>query len=112
MYISGGENVYPGEVEKMLHRHPDIILAVVVAVDHPQWHEVGLAFYTATRTLSLAEIRRYLEPLLARYKHPHHLIRLAQMPLLANGKIDRPQLKNQAREAGFLIEAQKASDIK
>ncbi|MBF0098018.1 MAG: AMP-binding protein [Magnetococcales bacterium] len=112
MYISGGENVYPGEVEKILNRHPDIGLAVVVAVNHPKWHEVGLAFYTATRTFTLAEMRGYLDPLLARFKHPHHLIQLSEMPLLANGKIDRPQLKKRASEAGFLIEAQQEPGIK
>ncbi|MBF0184841.1 MAG: AMP-binding protein [Magnetococcales bacterium] len=104
MYISGGENVYPGEVEKALNRHPQIVQAVVVGVPDAKWHEVGLAFYTGSHLLKLEEIRHYLQPLLARYKHPHHWIHLPQMPLLANGKIDRTQLKKMAGEMVFSFE--------
>ncbi|MBF0283271.1 MAG: AMP-binding protein [Magnetococcales bacterium] len=93
MFISGGENVYPGEVEKPLMEHPRIAQAVVVGIPHPLWGEVGLAFYVGDGDLSLAEVREFLNPRLARYKHPFELQRLESMPLLANGKIDRPALK-------------------
>ncbi|MBF0460423.1 MAG: AMP-binding protein [Magnetococcales bacterium] len=96
MYISGGENVFPGEVEKQLHQHADLAQAVVVSVADPKWGEVGLAFYVGARELTLEEVRAFLEPRLSRYKHPHYLVRLAEMPLLANGKVDRPALKGMA----------------
>ncbi|MBF0447212.1 MAG: AMP-binding protein [Magnetococcales bacterium] len=99
MYISGGENIFPGEVERQLIQHPGISQAVVVSVADEKWSEVGFAFYVGTHPLRLAEVRAFLEPLLARYKHPHHLFRLTQLPLLANGKIDRRQLKKMAKQA-------------
>ncbi|MEO5348793.1 MAG: AMP-binding protein [Magnetococcus sp. YQC-3] len=98
MYISGGENVYPGEVEKALAAHPDLAQGVVVGVADPRWGEVGLLYYVGRRELTLEEIRLFLEPRLSRYKHPHHLRRLAAMPLLPNGKIDRPTLQAMARQ--------------
>ena len=99
MYISGGENVYPGEVEKQLVAHPDMSQAVVVAVPHEKWTEVGFAFVVSSRDLALAELRDWLGPRLARYKHPQHIHRLKAMPLLANGKIDRRALGDKARSA-------------
>ncbi len=102
MYISGGENVYPGEVEKKLVSHADISQAVVVAVADEKWGEVGFAFLVATFTRErdgrLETLRDFLNPILARYKHPHHLKILERMPLLANGKIDRNRLRREARE--------------
>ena len=96
MYISGGENVYPGEVEKQLVAHPEISQAVVVSVPDPKWTEVGFAFFAGNRNLTLPEIRSWLDPRLARYKHPHYVRRLKELPLLANGKIDRQALKAEA----------------
>ena len=96
MFISGGENVYPGEVVAALLQHSSIHAAVVVAVPHPTWGEVGCAFIQGPKPLELAEIRDFLNPLLARYKHPHQVIHLAEFPLLANGKVDQHQLKIRA----------------
>ncbi|MEO5347557.1 MAG: AMP-binding protein [Magnetococcus sp. YQC-9] len=98
MYISGGENVYPGEVEKQLSTHPDVVQVVVVGVPDGKWGEVGLAWCVVRAPLDLDGVRGYLNSRLARYKHPHHLRILESLPLLANGKIDRPTLKRWARE--------------
>ncbi len=97
MYISGGENVYPGEVEKVLMQQADLTQVVVVGVGDAKWGEVGLAFYVGSRTFTLSEVRSWLDPRLSRYKHPHHLVRLPAMPLLANGKVDRPALQAMAQ---------------
>lgn len=99
MYISGGENVYPGEVEKQMASHPDVVQVVVVGVGDSVWGEVGLAYYVARREFDLGEMRDFLTSRLARYKHPHYLVRLEVMPLLANGKIDRPRLRAMAAHA-------------
>jgi fatty-acyl-CoA synthase len=96
MYISGGENVYPGEVEKQIVAHPEITHAVVVPVPDEKWTEVGFAFFLGQRDFTLNKIRTWLDPRLARYKHPHYIRRLAALPLLANGKIDRRALKDEA----------------
>ncbi|MBF0110348.1 MAG: AMP-binding protein [Magnetococcales bacterium] len=98
MYISGGENVFPGEVEKQLVAHPDIVQAVVVAVPDKKWTEVGFAWIVATRDIDLDTLKEWLNPRLGRYKHPHHLERVPELPLLANGKIDRLTLADRARK--------------
>lgn len=96
MYISGGENVYPGEVEKQITSHHDIAEAVVVAVPSQKWGEVGFAFLKTEKNLTIEELREYLNPLLSRYKHPHYVKCLKTFPLLPNGKVDRKTLKAEA----------------
>jgi fatty-acyl-CoA synthase len=98
MYISGGENVYPGEVEKQITSHPTISEAVVVAVPSTKWGEVGFAFLKTDKELGVEELREYLNPLLSRYKHPHFVKCLSDFPLLPNGKVDRKILKTKALE--------------
>ncbi|CAM2069830.1 AMP-binding protein [Sulfidibacter corallicola] len=92
MYISGGENVFPGEVVRHLLALPGVHDAQVVAVPDTRWGEVGFAFLVADREMTLAELRTLLEPHLSRYKHPQHLRCLSEFPLLANGKVDRATL--------------------
>ncbi|MBF0611702.1 MAG: long-chain fatty acid--CoA ligase [Magnetococcales bacterium] len=98
LYISGGENVFPGEVERQIASHPEVVQVVVVGVPDEKWGETGLAFCVSRRPLTLEELRDFLNPRLARYKHPLHLLHLKEMPLLANGKINRPALKKQGKE--------------
>jgi fatty-acyl-CoA synthase len=96
MYISGGENVYPGEVENVILENPLIHRAVVVSVPNEKWGEVGFLFITSDREFDLIEIKDFLQPRLSRYKHPHFLKRMDAFPLLPNGKIDRVALKKKA----------------
>lgn len=97
MYISGGENVYPGEVEKQMTAHKDITEAVVVAIPSEKWGEVGFAFLkTDGIDISLEALREYLNPLLSRYKHPQFVRCMKDFPLLPNGKVDRKYLKSEA----------------
>lgn len=96
MYISGGENVYPGEVEKQITTHSDIAEAVVVAVPSEKWGEVGFAFLKTESEIKVEELREFLNPLLSRYKHPHFIKCFKDFPLLPNGKVDRKTLKAQA----------------
>ncbi|MCP4914792.1 MAG: long-chain fatty acid--CoA ligase [Oligoflexia bacterium] len=95
MYISGGENVYPAEVEKRMNQFDKITDSVVVAVEDEKWGEVGLAFYRGEET-NLEEVKSFLTPKLSRYKQPHYVTRLEEFPLLANGKINRVALKEMA----------------
>jgi fatty-acyl-CoA synthase len=98
MYISGGENVYPGEVEKQITSHHDIYEAVVVAVPSEKWGEVGFAFLKTEKEMTIEDLRVHLNSLLSRYKHPHFLKCMKDFPLLPNGKVDRKKLKIQALE--------------
>lgn len=99
MYISGGENVYPGEVEKQITSHSHISEAVVVAVPNEKWGEVGFAFLKTDEVFSVESLREFLNPLLSRYKHPQHVLCLKSFPLLPNGKVDRKSLKIEALKA-------------
>lgn len=96
MYISGGENVYPGEVEKQITGHPAISEAVIVAVPDKKWGEVGFAFLKTESELSVGILREHLNDRLSRYKHPHFVKCMKEFPLLPNGKVDRKFLKNEA----------------
>ncbi|MDJ0838880.1 MAG: AMP-binding protein [Acidobacteriota bacterium] len=99
MYISGGENVFPGEVVRQMVQHPGIMDALVVAVPDEKWGEVGYAFFQGDPDLDLDQLREFLNDRLSRYKHPHHLQRLDNFPLLANNKVDVQTLKKEALEA-------------
>ena len=96
MYISGGENVYPAEVEKVLRSHPQILEAVVVPVPHQKWGEVGMALLRSEKEMELSEVNHFLGDKLCRYKQPHFVKQLSQFPLLASGKIDKVLLKEKA----------------
>lgn len=98
MYISGGENVYPAEVEKRIRTHKLIHDAVVVAVPSEKWGEVGYCFLRSEADMDIEEMREFLNPLLSRYKHPHFIERLEEFPLLASGKVDRKTLQAKAVE--------------
>jgi O-succinylbenzoic acid--CoA ligase len=91
LIISGGENVYPAEIEHALCEHPDVADAVVIGVPDAQWGEVPLAHVVLRRPGS-PDLRAFLETRLARYKLPR-ITFVAEVPRLANGKPDRAALR-------------------
>ncbi len=95
MFISGGENVYPTEVESILHGHPDIAEAALLGIPHEKWGEVGCAFIVMEKNKKLSdeEIKLFLKDKLAKYKIPHKFISIDAMPKTAIGKIDKKNLK-------------------
>jgi fatty-acyl-CoA synthase len=95
MYISGGENIYPVEIEELLFKHPSIDLAAVIGVPDEKWGEVGKAFLTLKpgQSLKPEEIRDYLAAKLAKYKVPKHFEIKDSLPLSATGKILKRELK-------------------
>ena len=103
MYKSGGENVYPAEVEAVLMQHPGVAEVAVVGVADPRWGEVGLAVVIAGagHDVTLEGLREACEGRLARYKHPHHLRLVEEMPRKAIGKIAKDELR--ARFASDLV---------
>lgn len=98
MFKSGGYNVYPREVEIALESHPAVAIAVVIAVPDPLYHEVGCAFVLRAPGASLdeAEIVAHCRARLANYKVPKRCFVRDSLPLLPLGKIDRPQLREEA----------------
>jgi fatty-acyl-CoA synthase len=95
MYISGGENVYPAEVEAVLKSHPDIAEAAVLGVADARWGEVGYAFLMLRPGASADEmsVRALCEGALARYKLPKKILFLDDMPRTGSGKIVKAELK-------------------
>ena len=91
MYISGGENVYPSEVESVLAAHPAIDEAAVVGIPDEKWGEVGAAFVTlhAGHVLEEGELISFAGERLARYKLPRRVVVLDELPLTAIGKHDK-----------------------
>jgi fatty-acyl-CoA synthase len=95
MYISGGENIYPVEIEELLFKHPLIDLAAVIGVPDEKWGEVGKAFITLKpgKTIPTEEIRKYLSERLARYKVPKFFEIRGSLPTSATGKILKRELE-------------------
>jgi fatty-acyl-CoA synthase len=95
MFISGGENIYPTEIEELLFKHPAILEAAVIGVPHEKWGEIGKAFIVLKPDESLAEeaILDYLDGKLARYKIPKHYVFLDDLPKSAAGKILKRELE-------------------
>jgi fatty-acyl-CoA synthase len=95
MFISGGENVYPVEVEDALHAHPAVAQAAVVGVPDPKWGEVGRAFVVlqAGADATEAALLEHLRTRLARFKVPKAVTLLSAMPVSAAGKILKRALR-------------------
>ena len=94
MFISGGENVYPAEIESVLSAHPLVREAAVVGVPHKTWGEVGRAFVVVADGYDEDDLRVFLAERLARYKLPRSIMLLEAMPLTAIGKLDKKLLEN------------------
>lgn len=94
MYKSGGENVYPAEVEQVLLSHPDIREAAVIGVPDSKWGEVGKAFLVLENPKAdLSEIQSFCLKHLAKFKVPQHFAVLAELPKGDSGKILKRQLR-------------------
>ena len=96
MFISGGENVYPAEVENAIYELPQVAEAAVVGVQHEKWGEVGRAVVVLkeNQQLTAEAIIAHLKGRLAKYKIPQSVVFAAQLPRNAAGKV----LKNLLRE--------------
>ena len=96
MFISGGENVFPSEIEDVLYKHPAILEAAVIGVPHEKWGEVGKVFIVLKDGESLAEdeIRQYMDDKLASYKIPKHYEFRGDLPKSAAGKILKRELED------------------
>ena len=91
MYISGGENVYPAEVENVLDEHPAILEATVTGVPDEKWGEVGCAHLILRSGKSVTDeaLRAWCRERLAGYKLPRHFLRADEFPRTAAGKVQK-----------------------
>nr|WP_246563115.1 long-chain fatty acid--CoA ligase [Bradyrhizobium liaoningense] len=103
--ISGGENIYPAEVERVLLEHPDVSDCAVIGRPDPRWDEVPIA-YVIPRSgcrLEADELRTHIQAQLARYKVPRDIVFVTDLPRTALGKVQHfllKQLDAQSRAQG------------
>ena len=111
MYISGGENVYPAEVEAVAVQLDAVANCAVVGVADRRWGEVGTAYVQvrAGAALTEAELRAHFEANLARYKVPRYIEFLPELPRNATGKIRRVDLRHRAADQHPIDQAVAAS---
>ncbi len=101
MYISGGENVYPTEVEKVLRQHPAIEDIAIIGVPDDVWGEVGHAFVIVKEgcTLQPEEVISFCDGRLARYKWPKHVTFSSDFPRTSLGKVRKGMLAQGSPES-------------
>lgn len=100
MFVCGGENLYPGEIEKRLESHPDIVQACVVPVDDEIKGQKPVAFCVlhAGAVLTPAQVKQYALDKGPAYEHPRFVWFVDRLPLASTNKIDRQALQALARE--------------
>ncbi len=104
MYISGGSNVYPREVEEVLLAHPDLSEVAILGIPDRQWGEVGLAVCVAEpgTALDAAILADFLNGRVARYKMPARYLFIEEMPKSAYGKITKKLVREFLTDEGLL----------
>jgi fatty-acyl-CoA synthase len=95
MYRSGGENVYPAEIEKVLMTHPKISMAAIIGVPDNKWGETGKAFIVPFPNESITEkdILEFLKDKVAKYKYPTKFKFMKELPLTGTMKVKKSELK-------------------
>lgn len=92
MFISGGENVYPAEIEKYLITHPAVSEVAVVGVPDEKWGEVGKAVVVVSSEVTAEELKAFCLQGLAKFKVPKHYAFMDKLPQTDSGKIDKKEL--------------------
>jgi long-chain acyl-CoA synthetase len=100
MFVSGGENIYPADVERMLERHPDIAQAAVVPIDDDIKGQKPVAFVIRKpgRTLNEEDVKRFALKHAPAYQHPRFVWFVDELPLASTNKLDRAALARMAAE--------------
>jgi fatty-acyl-CoA synthase len=95
MIVSGGENVFPAEVEDLISGHPDVVEATAIGVDDTDFGARLRAFVVPREGIDLTEdtIKEYVREHLARYKVPREVIFLPELPRNPTGKILKRELR-------------------
>ncbi len=103
MYISGGENVYPAEVEEVLYKLTEIDEVAVIGIPHEKWGETGRAFVVLKdgASISGSKIVEHCRVHVAGYKEPKSVVFMKELPHSANGKILKHELRVVAPETEY-----------
>lgn len=111
MIVSGGENIYPAEIEKLLAEHPAIVECVVIGVPDAKYDETPCAVIVRNNEQSLAEeeVLDYCRARLAGYKRPRHVVFVDALPRNASGKILKRQLRDEYAWLGSVAQPQEMS---
>jgi fatty-acyl-CoA synthase len=108
MYISGGENVYPEQIERVYTSHPDVEEIAVIGVPDPDLGEVGLAFVVLREdgTLDEEALKTHARGRLSRYKIPRRFVQVPSLPRTVTGKVQKYRLRQQlsGKDHHFFIE--------
>lgn len=101
MFVSGGENIFPGEVELVLERHPDVLQACVVPVEDSIKGTKPVAFVVRRpgATVDEAALKAHALAHAPAYQHPRRVWFVEELPLASTNKIDRAALRRRAEEA-------------
>ncbi len=101
MYISGGENIHPEEIERVYQTHPDVEEIAVIGTPDPDLGEVGLAFVVLRAGASLNEkaLKDHARGRLSRYKVPRRFVRIETLPRTVTGKIQKYLLRERLRSS-------------
>ncbi len=101
MFISGGENIYPTEIEHVLYKHAAVEMCAVVGIPDDKWGELGKAFVVvkAGQKISEADLMAHMQHFLAGYKVPRLIEFRDRLPISAAGKILKRELINPTTEA-------------
>ncbi|MDO9524318.1 MAG: acyl-CoA synthetase [Gemmobacter sp.] len=104
MYISGGSNIYPREIEEKLLLHPDLSEVAVLGVPDPVWGEVGMAVCVPNPQSAPGpdDILAWLSPQVARYKLPRYVVMWDALPKSAYGKITKKMIRDELLARGQL----------
>lgn len=104
MYISGGSNVYPREVEEKVLQHPAVAEVAIVGVPDPMWGEVGVAVCVPRAGFEIveADLIAFLEGKVARYKLPKRVFVFEALPKSAYGKITKKMVREDLEARGLL----------
>ncbi|MBE2183837.1 MAG: long-chain fatty acid--CoA ligase [Anaerolineae bacterium] len=89
MFISGGENIYPTEIEHVIYKHPAVEMCAVIGIHDDKWGEIGKAFVVvrSEHALNEDELRAHMHHFLAGYKVPREIEFRPELPISAAGKI-------------------------
>jgi acyl-CoA synthetase (AMP-forming)/AMP-acid ligase II len=101
LIVSGGENVYPAEVEEMLRAHPAVLDAACVGIEHPVWGESVTAVIElrSGHVVTAEELRKFSRSRIATYKCPKQFHFAMSLPRTASGKVKRAELRAGLRES-------------
>ena len=103
MILTGGENVYPREVEEVLYQHPAVVEAAVIGAPDPKWGEKVVAVVCLRMQVKDVELIAFCRERIASYKKPRHVIFIDALPRNASGKVLKRELRDRIAAGDLLL---------